>query len=281
MGELLIIGQTGMLGRAWTSVLDARGRAWRGVSRPVIDLQDRASIEAAITTDTDQVINCAGWTAVNLAEAHEESASLVNGTAVRWIAERCKVVGASLVHYSSDYVFDGDAQVPYPPDHPRAPINAYGRSKALGEEALEASGANYLLVRTSWVYAAWGQNFVLTIKDAASQQPMIRIVDDQIGCPSSALHVAATSLALLDQGQRGIFHITDGGTCSWYEFGKAVVERVAPACRVEPCSSVERAEPAPRPAFSVLDTTLTTDLVGRFEGWRHHLDAVLTQVLST
>ncbi len=281
MGELLIIGQTGMLGRAWTSVLDARGRPWRGVSRPVIDLQDRASIEAAITHDTDQVINCAGWTAVNLAEEQEQSASLVNGTAVGWIADRCKAVGACLVHYSSDYVFDGKAQVPYAPEHPRAPINAYGRSKALGEEALEALGADYLLVRTSWVYAPWGQNFVLAIAGAARQQAVIRIVDDQIGCPSSARHVAEISLALLDQDQRGVFHVTDGGACSWYDFGKAVVERVAPACRVEPCSSTERAEPAPRPAYSVLDTTATERLLGRFAGWQHDLDAVMTQVLST
>ncbi len=281
MADILVIGQSGMLGRAWASVLDTHGHSWQGLSRPVVDLQDRASIDAAITPGTQWVINCAGWTLVDLAEEHAEEANAVNGTAVTWIAERCKIVGASLVQYSTDYVFDGKAREPYPIDHPRSPVNVYGHSKALGEEALEDSGVRHLLIRTSWVYAPWGKNFVRSIARAAMEGKPLRIVDDQRGCPSSALHVASTTLSLLERDQTGTFHITDGGSCTWFDLGKAIVEVVNPACPIEPCTTAERGDVAPRPVYSVLDTSLTERLVGPFPGWQAALRPVLSALRST
>lgn len=281
MAELVVIGDGGMLGRAWSTLLAASDSSWAGVHRPAIDLFDEGSIRDSIAPGTRWVINCAAWTGVDLAETHEDEATTVNGTAVGWLAKRCQELDASLVHYSTDYVFDGMATTPYPTGHPRAPIGAYGRGKALGEELLEASGAPYLLVRTSWLYAPWGKNFVRTIAGAAHQGKSLRIVDDQRGTPSSAASVAAATFALMQQNELGTFHITDGGECTWYELGKAIAEAVNPECLVEPCPSSERSDPAPRPSYSVLDTSRTEALLGSFRGWRHELKPVVEEIRAT
>ena len=191
------------------------------------------------------------------------------------MAERCRVVGAKLLHYSTDYVFDGTASEPYRTDHPRSPVNAYGRSKALGEELIERSGVEHLLVRSSWLYAPWAKNFVLTIRELAKARPNLRVVDDQRGRPTDSRKLAEVSLALTEQGNRGVFHVTDGGECSWFELAELIAEVVNPDCRVEPCTTDEFPRPAARPAYSVLDISATERVVGPLIPWEARVRDVL------
>lgn len=267
MAEVLVIGADGMLGRAWTELLASKGVEQLGTTVDELDITDSNAVERFVTAETRRVVNCAAYTLVDAAEEQEPLANEVNGYAVGRLAERCRAVGATLIHYSTDYVFDGTASVPYPTEHPRKPVNAYGRSKALGEELIERSGVDHLLVRTSWLYAPWGKNFVLTMGELAKTRESLRVVDDQRGRPTDARMLAERSLALAESGQRGLAHVTDGGECTWYELARLVAAEVNPACRVEPCTSEEFPRPAPRPAYSVLDVSKTEALLGPLVPW--------------
>jgi dTDP-4-dehydrorhamnose reductase len=277
MATTLIIGEGGMLGRAWAELLRAAPAGYDGVDVPTIDLRDTNSIEASVNGDHRVVINCAAFTDVDGAESQEGLARQINGDAVGALAARCASVGALLVHYSTDYVFDGRGSAPYRVDAPRDPVNAYGRTKLHGEALLEASGCPHLLVRTSWLYAPWGKNFVRSIAEASRKRPVLRVVDDQRGRPTSAQHLARASHALVSAGARGTFHVTGGGECTWFELAQEVVHRVGAPCRVEPCTSEEFVRPAPRPAYSVLDTTGAEARIGAFPDWRVQVGEVLAR----
>ena len=176
---------------------------------------------------------------------------------------------------STDYVFDGTATTPYRTDHALKPVNAYGRSKALGEELIARSGVEHLLVRSSWLYAPWATNFVLTMRELTKSRGSLRVVDDQRGRPTDSRRLAEVSLDLAEKGSLGIFHVTDGGECSWFELAALIGEVVNPDCRVEPCTSDEFPRPAPRPAYSVLDISATEDLVGPLIPWEDRVRDVL------
>ena len=236
-----------MLGRAWKALLDGSGLAGTTLSHTQLDLTDRGSIEAGVREGIDVVINCAAWTDVDSAETNEASATHLNGTAAGWLAERCRAANATLLHYSSDYVFNGRASAPYPTGHALDPVNAYGRGKARGERAIIESGCSHLIVRSSWLYAPWGKNFVRTIAQLARERATLKVVADQRGRPSSVEPLAAASLALESSGARGIFHVTDGGECSWYEFARTIAGRgqpplpryslhIRPVCATGPCA---------------------------------------------
>ena len=279
-GPILVLGATGMLGRAMGLALAARGVTHSVATRAEVDLSRFETLAPSIPEGTAAVINCTGWTNVDAAEAHEAEATVVNGHAIGKLAERCKQVGAVLVHYSTDYVFPGQASAPYAVDHPRAPLNAYGRSKAVGESLLEQSGAEHLLIRTSWVYAPWGKNFVRTILGLARKRPSLRVVADQLGRPSSAEQLAEVSLRLLEAGGRGTFHASDGGQCSWFELASAAVAIAGLECDVQPCASSEYPSPARRPSYSVLDLARTEALVGPCRPWRDCLASVVPRIES-
>jgi dTDP-4-dehydrorhamnose reductase len=182
------------------------------------------------------------------------------------------------VHFSTDYVFSGDATEPYAVDESRKPLNAYGRSKALGEELLEDSGAAYLLIRTSWLYAPWGKNFVRTMVDLGRSRPQVRVVDDQRGRPTSAEHLCSATLQLLASEARGVFHVTDGGEASWYEFARAIFALARCSAKLEPCSSQEFPRPAPRPSYSVLDLSETEKRLGPAPLWQANLESVIARL---
>lgn len=187
-------------------------------------------------------------------------------------------IGAAVVHFGTDYVFDGRARAPYRVDAPLAPAGAYGRSKARGERALRERGAAHLYVRTSWLYAPWSKNFVRTIAALADARPELRVVDDQRGRPTSAEHLARATLELWDRGARGTFHVTDGGECTWFEFAREVVRLRGASCRVVPCTTAEFPRPAPRPAYSVLNLYETEALLGATDDWRVRLADVVPRL---
>lgn len=281
---VLLIGADGMLGRAFSELFAREGIAFRPLKYPEIDLTSDASMAQALSVPTGVVVNCAAWTDVDGAETREAEANAVNGTGVGRLANACAKQGALLIHYSTDYVFSGEATAPYPVDAPGEPVNAYGRSKALGEQLLAASGCNYLLLRTSWLYAPWAKNFVRTIADLAKKRDHLRVVEDQWGRPTSAEHLARTSLALQRQlgtpGRelRRTFHVTDGGACNWFEFARAIAAQVAPQCRVNPCLAAEFPRPARRPRYSVLDIADTEVEVGPMPLWQDNLADVLRRL---
>lgn len=274
----LIVGGGGMLARAFSEELKRRGTVFRSVDVPEIDLRDAASIERAVQPGDTLVLNCAAFTDVDGAEAREAEASAINGHGVGALAARCKQVGALLVHYSTDYVFDGEASSPYAVDHPRAPLNAYGRGKLIGEELLEASGAEYLLIRTSWLYAPWGKNFVLTMRGLLASKPEVKVVNDQTGRPTSAQYLAERTLALVEHKARGTFHVTNGGQCTWYELTAAIASHEHSKCRVLPTTSADFVRPAKRPPYSVFDLSKTDALIGPSLDWHESLHAVLRQL---
>jgi dTDP-4-dehydrorhamnose reductase len=278
---ILVVGATGMLGRAVVESLRAQGVRHVAPGRDTLDVARFETLQTGVAEGTRAVINCSGWTNVDAAEANEREATLINGEGVGKLAERCKQIGAVLIHYSTDYVFAGNASAPYPVDHPRAPLNAYGRSKAVGEGLLEQSGAEFILIRTSWVYAPWGKNFVRTILGLAEKRPSLRVVNDQLGRPSSAEQLATNSLRLLNAGARGSFHLSDGGQCTWFEFASAAVARAGLPCKVDPCSSAEYPSPAVRPSYSVLDLSRAESLIGPCVSWRECLDAVVTKLQAS
>lgn len=281
MRRVALVGASGMLGRACREALEARRELeLHALTRAELDLERPETLARLEQLRPDVILNAAAYTAVDDAESHEALALRVNAEGVHQLALRARSLGALLVHFGTDYVFDGESAAPYRTDSPLHPIGAYGRSKARGEELLRESGATHLLVRTSWLYAPWGKNFVRTIAKHAERRPTLQVVSDQRGRPTSAEHLARTTLALLDAGARGTFHVTDGGECSWFELARAIVaERgLSGRCSVEPIPSEAWPTPARRPRHSVLDLSETEALMGPMPQWERALRDVLARL---
>jgi dTDP-4-dehydrorhamnose reductase len=277
-GPVLIIGADGMLGRAWGRLLSGLGIDYTRPTLDELELTNPDTIRRVIDGNWPIVVNCAAWTDVDGAEENEEEARKVNAIGVGDLAAQCARVSATLVHHSTDYVFNGRASEPYTVDQSRSPLGAYGRTKAEGEAALEQSGCRYLLIRTSWLYAPWGQNFVKTMARLMAEKPSLRVVNDQRGRPTSAEHLARVGLSLLGLDQTGTFHATDGGQCTWFDFAAEIARLTNSTCRVEPCTSEEFPRPAPRPAYSVLDLSRTEALLGSMPHWKSNLADVVARL---
>jgi dTDP-4-dehydrorhamnose reductase len=274
----LVLGGKGMLGRAFGAELEHHALPFRSADVDEVDNTDPASVAAAVYPGVRYVLNCAAWTNVDGAEKEEAAATMVNGHAVGSLAQRCADVGAMLVTYSTDYVFDGLATRPYRTDQKRAPLNAYGRSKAVGEELLERIGGQWMNIRTSWLYAPWGANFVRTIAKLLKEKPSIKVVNDQRGRPTSAEQLAAKTIKMIDAGATGMQHITDGGECTWFEFATEIGRLTKAPGKVEPCTSAEFPRPANRPGYSVLDLSETERLIGPMRDWKQNLAEVCARV---
>jgi dTDP-4-dehydrorhamnose reductase len=278
--KFLIIGGTGMLGRAWRELLAREGIGFSAPPRAELDLTRPATLAQWIDSRFGVVVNCSAWTDVDGAEKDEAAAEKVNGAGVGDLMQRVKAAGTVLVHYSTDYLFEGRG-TPIRVDTVREPINAYGRSKATGEvliEKIDPTAAHHLLIRTSWLYAPWSKNFVRTIASAARTRPSLKVVNDQRGRPTSSENLARVSLALLGKNARGAFHVTDGGECTWFDFAVQIAKVANPGCKVEPCTTAEFPRPARRPAYSVLDLSKTERLVGPMTDWRTALGDVMKRL---
>lgn len=221
-----------------------------------LDIADRqAVLETLGDLKPTLVINAAGYTDVDGCERHEELATRVNADGPAHLAEACGRIDCRLVHVSTDYVFDGTATRPYRPDDAVRPGSAYGRTKAAGEAAVRRHLPDrHLIVRTSWMFSAFGKNFVNTIRRLASQRDELRVVTDQVGCPTYARDLAAALLIAGRAGTTGTHHFCNAGACSWNDFAAAIVRLAGADCRVLPTTAAELNRPAPRPAYSVLST---------------------------
>jgi len=275
---ILLIGDRGMLGRAFRELLARQNRAYEGFDLPEFDAADAARVAALFRKPWSALVNCAAFTNVDGAEANEAAAMRGNATAPAVLSGACATAGIPLLHFSTDYVFDGKAARPYLADAPLQPLGAYGRTKAAGEVAIRDSAARYIIARTSWLYAPWGNNFVRTMAKLTRDKPSLKVVHDQRGRPTSAEHLAATALRLLDGGAAGTYHVTDGGECTWYEFTVAIAHALGRTCAIEPCTTAEFPRPAPRPPYSVLDLGKTEALLGPMPDWRENLEDVLARL---
>ena len=271
--KILLTGRAGQLGWHLARVLPRIGETL-ATNRAALDLAQPDTLRAAIRAGRpDVIVNAAAYNAVDRAESEEALAHAINATAPGVMAEEAKRVGALLVHYSSDYVFDGAAQKPYFESDAPNPINAYGRSKLAGESAIAAAGGAHLILRTSWLYDTRGSNFMLTMLRLAEKREELRVVDDQVGCPTWARAVADATLALLHDLTRaknaaGVYHLSSGGSVSRYEFTRRLMALAsakragAPRPHVVAAKTHDFTSPAARPRYSALDNAKIGETFG-------------------
>ncbi|PRR70669.1 dTDP-4-dehydrorhamnose reductase [Neomoorella humiferrea] len=263
MAKFLITGAGGMLGQAVTREFQGRNHTVTALSHAWLDITDLAAVKQALVEYTPEVIiNCAAYTKVDQAETDYEAAVQVNALGVRNLALACKETGAVLVHISTDYVFDGQKNEPWNIYDTRHPINAYGRSKYLGERFLETIAPRYYLVRTSWLFGPGGPNFVETILKLAREKETLTVVDDQWGCPTYTIDLARALAGLVASGCYGVYHITNQGATTWYRFAREILAAAGVKTNIKPVTTAAFPRPARRPAYSVLDPFPLKETIG-------------------
>lgn len=283
--KVLITGANGQVGQALQSPAPLKA-SLTALDRSTLDISDLEAVDRHIgQIRPDLIINAAAYTAVDRAELDAEAASAANKTGPANLALAAQRAGARLVHISTDFVFDGRASSPYRPDHPVAPLGLYGQSKAEGEAAVLASLPSALIIRTGWVYAATGSNFLVTMLRLMRERPEVRVVADQIGTPTHADSLARAIWSLAFGEHHGILHYSDSGTASWYDFAVAIQEEalmlglLEKAVPVIPIRTQDYPTAAQRPAYSVLDKTDTIGLLGSPSAhWRQELRLALAQL---
>jgi dTDP-4-dehydrorhamnose reductase len=275
---VLITGAGGMLAQAVTRELQARRKEVVALSRADLDVRDRDAVSGAVAfVHPDCVIHCAAYTRVDDAETDRDAAFDVNVGGTLNVAGACRAIGARLLYPSTDYVFDGKATEPYTPSSPMAPLNAYGISKMAGEECARAAG-DYLVVRTSWLYGAGGKNFVATILQRAREVDELQVVDDQRGSPTWTHDLARAFADLLErEAPAGVYHATNAGDTTWYDFARAATRAAGIDVAIKPIKTDDTKRPAKRPRYSVLDCTSTEALIGPMRMWRDALQAALVE----
>ncbi len=278
--RLLVFGKTGQVGRELQRLLpDARF-----LGRDAANLVNPAACAAVIAaSDADAVINAAAWTAVDKAETDEAAATVVNGDAPTALARAAAARGVPFLHVSTDYVFDGAGNRPFRPDHPTAPVNAYGRSKLAGEMGVRAAGGNHLILRTSWVVSAQGANFVKTMLRLGRERESLNVVADQIGGPTPAAVLAEaliTAAHALRQGATGgTHHFAGAPDTSWADFAREIMRMAALPCRIEDIPTTAYPTPAPRPLNSRLDCSTFESVFGvPRPDWRQGLCDILKEL---
>lgn len=250
--RVLVTGAKGQLG---VELLDVLGRDHDvvGLDLPELDITKAEATQAIADTRPAWVIHAAAWTDVDGCERDPERAFLVNGEGTRRVAEACRAAGAGLVYLSTDYVFDGRKGTPYVETDPVAPLSVYARSKVAGEEAVRTVAPRWAIVRTAWLFGVSGKNFVKTIVEKAAAGGPLRVVDDQVGSPTYARDLAEAIAQLISRKLTGTYHVTNAGSCSWYEFTRTILKEAGLAqVEVTPMTTAELGRPAPRPALSVL-----------------------------
>ena len=275
--KVLILGAGGQLGSELARSCSAVGDDVVATSRSEIDIADGARVRDVVRAQRpDVVFNAAAYTAVDRAETEVQAAEMINGRAAGRVAEVCRDLVVRLVHYSTDYVFDGLATEPIAEEAQPAPTGAYGRSKLNGERAVAASGAEAYIVRTSWVYGLEGANFIKTVLRVTGERGSMSVVDDQRGSPTWARDLAVASRRLVDAGPAGTYHLTNAGDCTWYELARETLRIVGVNADLAPITSAEFGARARRPSYSVLSNQkLQTAGVTPPRPWRDALTAYI------
>jgi dTDP-4-dehydrorhamnose reductase len=276
---ILLTGAAGQLGFELARLLPAHGEV-QALDRAALNLADADAVAATVRLIRPQIIvNAAGYTAVDRAESEPALADAINARAPAVLAEEAKRLDALLIHYSTDYVFDGNSKEPYREEDHANPLNVYGRSKLAGERAIAAAGGAHLILRTSWIYGWHGQNFLLTMRRLAATRDELRVVADQFGVPNWSRVLAEATASLVGRGapalaaKSGIYHLSGRGRASWFDFARAIFDN-ADRPRVVPITTAEYPTPARRPASAVLATNKFEEAFGIvLPDWRETLAA--------
>lgn len=286
--KILVFGRSGQVGWELRHKLACLGQV-SCMGSAEVDFSQPDSIRSAVrSVEPAVIVNAAAYTAVDKAESEPAIAMAINGTAPGVLAEEAKRLGSILVHYSTDYVFDGTKQGSYVETDPPNPQNVYGKTKLAGDEAIQSAGGEYLILRTSWVYGARGSNFLFTMLRLAKERTELRIVDDQTGAPTTSECIAQATADVLAQllaptggglqGRSGIYNLTNAGETTWFGFAKALLTRQYGAAtpKLIPIATSEFPRPARRPANSRLSCQRLEDTLGvRMPHWKHALSLVL------
>ena len=274
----LLTGPTGQVGWEVASRLAALGEVV-ALDRTALDLADGDAIRARVRElHPDVIVNAAAYTAVDRAESEPDRANAINATAPGVLAEEAKSLGALLVHYSTDYVFDGTKVAPYTEEDAPNPLSVYGHTKLAGERAIQASGCRHLILRTSWVYASRGHNFLLTMLKLGGERPELRVVDDQRGAPTWARDIAAATVTLLAKPPNGLFHLTAAGETTWHGLACEIMRLAGRTPVVHRTRTAEYPTAARRPANSVLDNVRVRAAGIVMPGWEQSLAKCLAEV---
>lgn len=285
---ILVTGSNGQLGTHIRQKSRLSHHQYLFTDVAELDITDESAVNEFVAShNVDTIINCAAYTDVNRAESDEFNAELINHTAVSYLAKAMAAVGGLLVHISTDYVFGGNHNnTPCREDEKVNPTGVYGRTKLHGEEAVEASGCRYLMFRTAWLYSEYGKNFCKTMMDLTAAKPTLNVVFDQVGTPTYAGDLANAIVSILENhlehGKEGLYHYSDEGVCSWYDFAMAIGRMAGNVnCNIQPCHSDEFPTPVVRPSYSVLDKTKFKQTFGlKVPYWTDSLELCIRNLIN-
>lgn len=264
--NILVTGANGQLGNEMQRVAKTSFNHYIFTDVAQLDITDREAVLRAVKDNSIQVIvNCAAYTNVDKAEDDRETADLINNKAVENLAIAARENDATLIHISTDYVFKGDRCTPCREDWETDPLGVYGITKLAGEKSIERTGCRHIIIRTAWLYSPFGKNFVKTMQKLTAEKDSLKVVFDQVGTPTYAGDLADAIARIIETGQlgkQGIYHFSNEGVCSWYDFAREICELSSNTCNIQPCHSDEFPSKVKRPHFSVLDKTKIKDTFG-------------------
>ena len=277
---VVVLGAGGMLATAVVDALEERGQHYVALSEQDLDITVEGRVAGLLKGLNPRVVfNAAAFTDVDGAQSNEDMAYAVNAIGAGNVARVVQGIGATLIHISTDYVFDGTKDGAYTSDDATNPINVYGAGKLEGERLVQSAAKDHLIVRTSWLFGPAGKNFVTTMLRLGQERDTLKVIDDQRGCPTYTRHLAAGALTLFEKGARGIFHLTNDGSCSWFEFAKEIFSQRGMDVRVEAIPTEQYPTPAARPRNSVLDSGKANDILGRaLPPWQTALRQFLREI---
>ena len=258
--RVLVTGANGQLGSEMRRLGAASPNEYIFTDVAELDITDGAAVSRFVKeNNVNVIVNCAAYTAVDRAEDDEATAELINSTAVRNLAQAAKEVDAVLFHVSTDYVFGAEGNTPRTEEMPTNPLGVYGRTKLRGEQAIAEVGAKAIIIRTAWLYSEYGNNFLKTMLRLTKEKETLSVVFDQVGTPTYAGDLAMTIFSIIEgdyyNGNEGIYHFSNEGVCSWYDFAREIATAMGHTCQINPCHSSEFPSKVTRPPYSVLDKT--------------------------
>ncbi|MFR9650031.1 MAG: dTDP-4-dehydrorhamnose reductase [Rikenellaceae bacterium] len=280
---ILVTGANGQLGNEMRRVATTSSDRYIFTDVAELDITDYQAILAMATSEkVDVIVNCAAYTNVDKAEDDEAFANLLNNTAAEYLAKAAKEAEATLIHISTDYVFDGSAHIPYTEEQPTKPIGVYGKTKLAGEVSVAESGCTYIIIRTSWLYSQWGGNFVKTMQRLTAERDTLSVIFDQVGTPTHAGDLADAIGVIISTDQldkSGTYHFSNEGVCSWYDFATVIAEKSGNQCDIIPIHSDEFPAKVTRPHYSVLDKTKFKTTFGvKIPYWTVSLDKCINEL---
>ena len=285
--NILVTGANGQLGHEMQRVAKSSNHNY--IFTDVTDGYEKLDItniedirNMVKNNNVDIIVNCAAYTNVDKAESDYDTANLINNTAAGNLATAMKEAGGTLIHISTDYVFQGDRNTPCQEDWATNPLGVYGKTKLAGEAAIATTGCNSIIIRTAWLYSQWGKNFVKTMQSLTATHDTLKVVFDQVGTPTFAGDLADVIAHIINTGQTdktGIYHFSNEGVCSWYDFAKLICKLSGNTCDINPCYSEEFPSPVKRPHFSVLDKKKIKETFGiKVPYWTDSLEVCIKQL---